>query len=79
MPILMIIFNFFQKEKKINAFRCYGAVRLSLCLCFGSADFKNTGDFPLFFFYSKKHDTVTINNHAFFILRMLASENKGKK
>lgn len=79
MPILMIIFNFFQKEKKINAFRCYGAVRLSLCLCFGSADFKNTGDFPLFFFYSKKHDTVTINNHAFFYTADACFREQGKK
>lgn len=44
-------------------------MRLSLCLCFGSADFKNRWFFHFFFFsffYSKKHDTVTINNHAFY-------------
>lgn len=39
-----------------------------VCLyaCVLEVQISKTGDFSTFFFYSKKHDTVTINNHAFY-------------
>lgn len=53
-----------------------------VCLyaCVLEVQISKTGDFStfFFFFYSKKHDTVTINNHAFYTADACFRE-QGKK